>query len=149
MRGCHQRRHFQWIDDFTRGKIIGLRTAGLSLPQIAADTHMDASTVHRLWRTWLEQRNAVKLRGAGKARVTSAPSDRRKLWRTLESLVPRFCSMWLSLIPQLRRQSLKRCRTRATWKTEWRNFVFFCQTLSCFCLSRDSRRILVDTWRQI
>ncbi|KFM57473.1 Transposable element Tcb1 transposase, partial [Stegodyphus mimosarum] len=57
--------------------VIGLRRAGWSLRQITADTHMDASTVHRLWRTWLEQGNVVRRRGAGVARVTSARVDRR------------------------------------------------------------------------
>ncbi|KFM75199.1 Transposable element Tcb1 transposase, partial [Stegodyphus mimosarum] len=57
--------------------VIGLRRAGWALCQIAADTHMDASTVHRLWRTWLEEGNVRKRRGAGAARVTSACVDRR------------------------------------------------------------------------
>ncbi|KFM73537.1 hypothetical protein X975_09265, partial [Stegodyphus mimosarum] len=55
MPGRRQRRHFQQIDDFIRGMVIGLRRAGWSLRQIVADTHMDAITVHRLWRAWLEQ----------------------------------------------------------------------------------------------
>ncbi|KFM57547.1 Transposable element Tcb2 transposase, partial [Stegodyphus mimosarum] len=77
MPGRRQRRHFQQIDDFTRGMMIGLRRADWSLRQIAADTHMDTSTVHRLWRTWLQQGNVERRRGAGAARVTSARVDRR------------------------------------------------------------------------
>ena len=77
MPGRRQRNHFQQIDDFTRGMVIGLRRGGWSLRQIAADTHVDASTVHRLWRTWLEQGNVARLRGVGAARVTSARVDRR------------------------------------------------------------------------
>ncbi|KFM63617.1 Transposable element Tcb1 transposase, partial [Stegodyphus mimosarum] len=38
---------------------------------------MDASTMRRLWRTWLEQGNMGRRRGAGAARVTSARVDRR------------------------------------------------------------------------
>ncbi|KFM75983.1 hypothetical protein X975_12905, partial [Stegodyphus mimosarum] len=76
MPGHRQRRHFQHIDDFTRGVVIGLKRAGWSLREIAADTHMDASTVHRLWRTWLEQGNVGRRRGAGAARVTSERVDR-------------------------------------------------------------------------
>ncbi|KFM75679.1 hypothetical protein X975_19325, partial [Stegodyphus mimosarum] len=93
MPGRRQRRHFQQIEDFTMGMMIGLRRTGWSLSQIAADTHMDASTVHRLWRTWLEQGNVGRRRSGGAARVTSARVDRRKLWRSRKSLVPRFCSM--------------------------------------------------------
>ncbi|KFM68261.1 hypothetical protein X975_12410, partial [Stegodyphus mimosarum] len=76
MPGRRQRSH-QQIDDFTKGMVIGLRRESWSLRQIAADTHMDASTVHRLWRTWLEQRNVGKRRGADTASVTSACVDRR------------------------------------------------------------------------
>ncbi|KFM76112.1 hypothetical protein X975_01029, partial [Stegodyphus mimosarum] len=65
MPGRRQRRRFQQIDDFTRSMVIGLRRAGWSLRQIAADTHMDANTVHRLCRTWLEQGNVGRRRGAG------------------------------------------------------------------------------------
>ena len=77
MPGRPQRRHFQHIDDFTRGMVIGLRRGGWSIRQIAADTHMDASTVHRLCRRWLERGNVATLRGAGAARVTSDRLDRR------------------------------------------------------------------------
>ncbi|KFM68419.1 Transposable element Tc1 transposase, partial [Stegodyphus mimosarum] len=77
MPGSRQRRHFQQIDDFMRGMVIGLRRADWSLRQIAANTHMDTSMVHRLWRTWLEQGNVGRRRDAGAARVTSARLDRR------------------------------------------------------------------------
>ncbi|UYV68195.1 hypothetical protein LAZ67_5003346 [Cordylochernes scorpioides] len=47
--------------------------------QIAADTHLGASTVHRLWRRWLEQGNVAIYRNVGATRVTSARVDRRIL----------------------------------------------------------------------
>ncbi|KFM59781.1 hypothetical protein X975_08506, partial [Stegodyphus mimosarum] len=74
--------------------VIGLRKVGWSLRQIAADTDMGASTVHRLWRTRLEQGNVGRKRGA--VRVTSACLDRRIRRQAVgssKSLVPRFCSM--------------------------------------------------------
>lgn len=77
MPGCRQRRHFQQTDDFTRGMVIGLRRAGWSFREIAADTNLDVSTVHRLWRRWLAQGNVARSRGPGAARVTSAREDRR------------------------------------------------------------------------
>ncbi|UYV74366.1 hypothetical protein LAZ67_11003253 [Cordylochernes scorpioides] len=64
---------------FTRGMVIGLKRAGWSIRQIAADTHLGASTVHRLWRRWLEQGNMAIYRNAGATRVTSASVDRRIL----------------------------------------------------------------------
>ncbi|UYV68295.1 hypothetical protein LAZ67_5003731 [Cordylochernes scorpioides] len=44
-----------------------------------ADTHLGASTVHRLWRRWLEQGNVAIYRNVGATRVTSARVDRRIL----------------------------------------------------------------------
>ncbi|UYV79066.1 hypothetical protein LAZ67_17000982 [Cordylochernes scorpioides] len=46
---------------------------------LQADTHLGASTVHRLWRRWLEQGNVAIYRNVGATRVTSARVDRRIL----------------------------------------------------------------------
>ncbi|UYV66975.1 hypothetical protein LAZ67_4003507 [Cordylochernes scorpioides] len=59
--------------------VIGLKRAGWSIRQIAADTHLGASTVHRLWRRWSEQGNVAIYRNIGATRVTSARVDRRIL----------------------------------------------------------------------
>ncbi|UYV79433.1 hypothetical protein LAZ67_17002595 [Cordylochernes scorpioides] len=77
--GHRKRRQFKQTDAFTRGMVIGLKRAGWSIRQIAADTHLGASTVHRLWRRWLEQGNVAIYRNAGATRVTSARVDRRIL----------------------------------------------------------------------
>ncbi|UYV72023.1 Transposase, partial [Cordylochernes scorpioides] len=80
VRGGHRkRRQFKQTDAFTRGMVIGLKRAGWSIRQIAADTHLGASTVHRLWRRWLEQGNVAIYRNVGATRVTSARVDRRIL----------------------------------------------------------------------
>ncbi|UYV65195.1 hypothetical protein LAZ67_3003534, partial [Cordylochernes scorpioides] len=79
MPGHCKRRQFKQTDAFTRGMVIGLKRAGWSIRQIAADTHLGASTVHRLWRRWLEQGNVAIYRNAGATRVTSARVDRRIL----------------------------------------------------------------------
>ncbi|UYV84551.1 hypothetical protein LAZ67_X002594 [Cordylochernes scorpioides] len=79
MPGHRKRRQFKQTDAFTRGMVIGLKRAGWSIRQIAADTHLGASTVHRLWRRWLEQGNAAIYRNVGATRVTSARVDRRIL----------------------------------------------------------------------
>ena len=86
MPGRRQPRQFQQTDDFTRGMVIGLRRAGWSIRQISADSHLHASTVHRLWRRWLEQGNVARLRGAGTARVTLARVDRRICRQALVAL---------------------------------------------------------------
>ncbi|UYV77463.1 hypothetical protein LAZ67_15001095 [Cordylochernes scorpioides] len=79
MPGHRKRRQFKQTDAFTRGMVIGLKRAGWSIRQIAADTHLGASTVHRLWRRWLEQGNVAIYRNVGATRVTSAHVDRRIL----------------------------------------------------------------------
>ncbi|UYV63657.1 hypothetical protein LAZ67_2005199, partial [Cordylochernes scorpioides] len=79
MPGHCKRRQFKQRDAFTRGMVIGLKRAGWSIRQIAADTHLGASTVHRLWRRWLEQGNVAIYRNASATRVTSARVDRRIL----------------------------------------------------------------------
>ncbi|UYV83483.1 hypothetical protein LAZ67_23001165, partial [Cordylochernes scorpioides] len=50
----------------------------------------------------------------------------------------------LPLTPPNRRQRLEWCRARSTWMTEWHRVVFSDE--SRFCLSSDSRRVLV--WRR-
>ncbi|UYV63341.1 Transposase [Cordylochernes scorpioides] len=77
--GHRKWRQFKQTDAFTRGMVIGLKRAGWSIRQIAADTHLGASTVHRLWRRWLEQGNVAIYRNVGATRVTSARVDRRIL----------------------------------------------------------------------
>ncbi|UYV73133.1 hypothetical protein LAZ67_10001914 [Cordylochernes scorpioides] len=79
MPGHRKRRQFKQTDAFTRGMVIGLKRAGWSIRQIAADTNLDASTVHRLWRRLLEQGNVAINRNVGATRVTSARVDRRIL----------------------------------------------------------------------
>ncbi|UYV75691.1 K02A2.6-like [Cordylochernes scorpioides] len=83
MTGHRKRRQFKQTDAFTRGMVIGLKRAGWSIRQIAADTHLGASTVHRLWRRWLEQGNVAIYRNVGATRVTSARVD----WRILRQAV--------------------------------------------------------------
>ncbi|UYV63185.1 hypothetical protein LAZ67_2003377, partial [Cordylochernes scorpioides] len=78
MPGHRKRRQFKQTDAFTRGMVIGLKRAGWSIRQIAADTHLGASTVHRLWRRWLEQGTVAIYRNAGATRVTSARVDRHE-----------------------------------------------------------------------
>ncbi|UYV83546.1 K02A2.6-like [Cordylochernes scorpioides] len=79
MPGHRKRRQFKQTDAFTRGMVIGLKRAGWSIRQIAADTHLGASTVHRLWRRWLEQGNVAIYRNVGATRVKSARVDQRIL----------------------------------------------------------------------
>ncbi|UYV66649.1 K02A2.6-like, partial [Cordylochernes scorpioides] len=166
MPGYRKRRQFKQTDAFTRGLVIGLKRAGWSIRQIAADTHLGASTVHRLWRRWLEQGNVAIYRNVGATRVTSARVDRRIL-RQAVAAPQATCTAILQhvqdtldhsistrmecrplrrlpLTPPNRRQRLEWFRARSTWITEWHRVVF--SEESRFCLSSDSRRVRV--WRR-
>ncbi|UYV82024.1 hypothetical protein LAZ67_21000486 [Cordylochernes scorpioides] len=125
MPGHRKRRQFKQTDAFTRGMVIGLKRAGWSIRQIAADTHLGASTVHRLWRRWLEQGNVAIYRNVGATRVTSARVDRhtldhsistRTISRRLVANGLHSCRPLrrLPLTPPNRRQRLEWCRARST-----------------------------------
>ncbi|UYV64659.1 Transposase [Cordylochernes scorpioides] len=155
MPGHRKRRQFKQTDAFTKGMVIGLKRAGWSIRQIAADTHLGASTVHRLWRRWLEQGNVAIYRNVGATRVTSARVERhtldhsistRTISRRLVANGLHSCRPLrrLPLTPPNRRQRLEWCRARSTWMTEWHRVVFSDE--SRFCLSSDSRRVRV--WRR-
>ncbi|UYV74251.1 hypothetical protein LAZ67_11002616 [Cordylochernes scorpioides] len=144
MPGHRKRRQFKQTDAFTRGMVIGLKRAGWSIRQIAADTHLGASTAHRLWRRWLEQGNVAIYRNVGATSVTSARVDRhhsistRTISRRLVANGLHSCRPLrrLPLTPPNRRQRLEWCRARSTWMTEWHRVVFSDE--SRFCLSSDT-----------
>ncbi|UYV69936.1 hypothetical protein LAZ67_7001266 [Cordylochernes scorpioides] len=141
MPGHRKRRQFKQTDAFTRGMVIGLKRAGWSIRQIAADTHLGASTVHRLWRRWLEQGNVAIYRNVGATRVTSERVDpstssggpTSHLYRH-----PATCAR------HPRSFHLDQNHFPSTWMTEWHRVVFSDE--SRFCLSSDSRRVRV--WRR-
>ncbi|UYV76145.1 hypothetical protein LAZ67_13002839 [Cordylochernes scorpioides] len=160
MPGHRKRRQFKQTDAFTRGMVIGLKRAGWSIRQIAADTHLGASTVHRLWRRWLDQGNVAIYRNVAVAApqatctailqhvqdtldhsISTRTISRRLVANGLHSCRP---LRRLPLTPPNRRQRLEWCRARSTWMTEWHRVVFSDE--SRFCLSSDSRRVRV--WRR-
>ncbi|UYV68841.1 hypothetical protein LAZ67_6001229 [Cordylochernes scorpioides] len=61
---------------------VGLRF----ICQIAADIHLGASTLHRLWRRWLVKGNEIIYRNACAARGTSARMNRRILRQAVADL---------------------------------------------------------------
>ncbi|UYV81986.1 hypothetical protein LAZ67_21000298 [Cordylochernes scorpioides] len=134
--------------------VIGLKRAGWSIRQIAADTHLGASTVHRLWRRWLEQGNVAIYRNVGSTRVTSARVDRRILRQAVaapqatctailqhvqdtldhsistRTISRRLVANGLHSCRPLRRLPLtppnrhQRLESTSTWMTEWHRVVF-------------------------
>ncbi|UYV67574.1 ADCY1 [Cordylochernes scorpioides] len=156
MPGHRKRRQFKQTDAFTRGMVIGLKRAGWSIRQIAADTHLGASTVHRLWRRWLEQGNVAIYGNAGATRVTSARMDRRIL-RQAVAAPQATCTAILQHVQDTLDHSIS---TRTISRRLVANGLHSCCPLrrlpltppnrrqheSRFCLSSDSRRVRV--WRR-
>ncbi|UYV73395.1 hypothetical protein LAZ67_10003030, partial [Cordylochernes scorpioides] len=156
VRGHRKRRQFKQTDAFTRGMVIGLKRAGWSIRQIAADTHLGASTVHRLWRRWLEQGNVAIYRNVGATRVTSARVDRRIL-RQAVAAAQATCTAILQHVQDTLDHSIS---TRTISRRLVANGLHSCRPLrrlpltppnrrqheSRFCFSSDSRRVRV--WRR-
>ncbi|UYV80525.1 hypothetical protein LAZ67_19000466 [Cordylochernes scorpioides] len=156
MPGHRKRRQFKQTDAFTRGMVIGLKRAGWSIRQIAADTHLGASKVHRLWIRWLEQGNVAIYRNVGATRVTSARVDRRIL-RQAVAAPQATCTAILQHVQDTLDHSIS---TRTISRRLVANGLHSCHPLrrlpltppnrrqheSRFCLSSDSRRVRV--WRR-
>ncbi|GFX45807.1 transposable element Tc1 transposase [Trichonephila clavipes] len=65
---------FEQISEFERGKIVGLREAGLSYRAVAARVQRNSSTIMRVSKQWTDE---GRKSGSGPQNVTSAPDDRR------------------------------------------------------------------------
>ena len=71
-----QRAQYQQVSAFERGRMVGLRKAGLSCRDIAAHTGHAATTVMRVWNQWTEEGRTQRRAGTGLCNVTTARDDR-------------------------------------------------------------------------
>ncbi|PSN31409.1 hypothetical protein C0J52_25475 [Blattella germanica] len=160
-----ERAQYQQVSPFERGRLIGLREAGLSYRDIAARTGHAATTVMRVWN---EQRRAdIVPRNVTTARddrhlVRMAVTDRTdsstvlsRRWNTATGLgmsasTVRLLRAGLVARMPLRRFPLSRdhqrlklqwVRERRHWRAEWQNVVFSDE--SRFNMSYNDGRIRV------
>ncbi|GFV66461.1 transposable element Tc1 transposase [Trichonephila clavipes] len=68
---------FEQISEFERGRIVGLREAGLSYRAVAARVQRNGSTITRVSKQWTDEGRTARKSGSGPRNVTSAPDDRR------------------------------------------------------------------------
>ncbi|GFW36882.1 transposable element Tc1 transposase [Trichonephila clavipes] len=68
---------FEQISEFERGKIVGLREAGLSYRAVAARVQRNSSTIMRVSKQWTDEGRTARKSGSGPRNVMSAPDDRR------------------------------------------------------------------------
>ncbi|GFV02636.1 HTH_Tnp_Tc3_2 domain-containing protein [Trichonephila clavipes] len=71
------RRQYEQLTDFDRGRIIGLREAGWSNRRIAAATSVGAiAVVARCWQQWITEGRVYRRGGSGRPRNTNDREDR-------------------------------------------------------------------------
>ncbi|GFS59940.1 transposable element Tc1 transposase [Trichonephila clavipes] len=68
---------FEQISKFERGRIIGLREAGLSYHAVATRVQRNSSTIMRVSKQWMDEGLTAQKSGSGSRNVTSARDDRR------------------------------------------------------------------------
>ncbi|GFT68067.1 transposable element Tcb1 transposase [Trichonephila clavipes] len=134
------RRQYEQLADFDRGRIIGLREAGWSNRRIGRHLGRSDMVVARCWQQWITEGRVYRRGGHP---VPSRETIRRRLTEVgLRSRRPLRC---LPLTPHHRQCRLDFCRPRATWSvTDWRRVIFSDE--SRFSLSADDHRTRV--WRR-
>ncbi|GFW48352.1 HTH_Tnp_Tc3_2 domain-containing protein [Trichonephila clavipes] len=131
------RRQYEQLTDFDRGRIIGLREAGWSNRRIGRHLGRSDMVVARCWQQWITEGRVYRRGGAIKR------NHRRRL--TEVGLRSRRPLRRLPLTPHHRQCRLDFCRPRATWSvTDWRRVIFSDE--SRFSLSADDHRTRV--WRR-
>lgn len=71
-----KRAKFEQVSEFERGRIVGLREAGLSHGAVAARVQRNRSTIMRVWKLWTDEGRTARKSGSGPRNVTSARDDR-------------------------------------------------------------------------
>ncbi|GFV84918.1 transposable element Tc1 transposase [Trichonephila clavipes] len=72
-----RRLKFVQISEFERGRIVGLREAGLSYRAVAARVQRNSSTIMRVSKQWTDEGRTAEKSASGPQNVTSAREDRR------------------------------------------------------------------------
>ncbi|XP_066254330.1 uncharacterized protein [Euwallacea similis] len=70
-------RNFHQLSEFERGRIVGLREAGLSFREIATRLNRSVNTIVRCCQGWFEEGQTGRRTGTGRPRRTTERQDRR------------------------------------------------------------------------
>ncbi|GFU72053.1 transposable element Tcb1 transposase [Trichonephila clavipes] len=70
------RRQYEQLTDFDRGRIIGLREAGWSNRRIGRHLGQSDMVVARCWQQWITEGRVYRRRGSGRPRNTNDREDR-------------------------------------------------------------------------
>ncbi|GFU22487.1 transposable element Tc1 transposase [Trichonephila clavipes] len=174
MPGKRARRHFSQLNEFERGLIIGIKTAGWSTRRVAGQGDRSECAVRNCWAQWTREGTHVRKTGSRATRKTTRREDRRIVRQALVdptvtrstiradvgvAIVPQTISRHLSeanlkskrpfralpLTPEHRQLCLQWCQARSMWNvTDWQKVVFSDE--SQFVLGTDDNRVRV--WRR-
>jgi IS30 family transposase len=67
--------HIPQLSDFERGRIVGLRKAGLSVREIARRTGRFVRIIFRNHQAWTQEGRGHRARGTGRRRITTENQD--------------------------------------------------------------------------
>ncbi|GFX00510.1 transposable element Tcb2 transposase [Trichonephila clavipes] len=151
MPGKRARRHFSQLNEFERGLIIGMKTAGWSTRRVTGQVDRSECAVKNCWEQWTREGTQARKTGSGATRNTTKREDRRIVRQALVdptvtsspiradvgvAIVPETISRHLAeanlkskrpfralpLTPRLRQLRLQWCQARSIWNvTEWQN----------------------------
>ena len=68
--------NFRQLSDFERGRIVGMKEAGLSLREIGRRIGRNPVTIMRCWQSWSQEGRQHRRRGSGRPRKSNQRQDR-------------------------------------------------------------------------
>ncbi|GFT01629.1 transposable element Tcb1 transposase [Trichonephila clavipes] len=174
MPGKRARRHFSQLNEFQRGLIIEMKTAGWSTRRVAGQVDRSECAVRNCWEQWTREGTHERKTGSGATRKNTRREDRRIVRQALvdptetrstiradvgAAIVPQTISRHLAeanlkskrpfhallLTPKHRQLRLQWCQASSMWNvTDWQKVVFSDE--SRFVLGTDDNRVRV--WRR-
>ncbi|GFV33785.1 transposable element Tcb2 transposase [Trichonephila clavipes] len=75
MPGKRARRHFSQLNEFERGLIIGMKTAGWSTRRVARQVDRSECAVRNCWEQWTREGTHARKIGSGATRKTTRTED--------------------------------------------------------------------------
>ncbi|GFX26734.1 transposable element Tc1 transposase [Trichonephila clavipes] len=154
MPGKRARRHFSQLNEFERGLIIGMKTAGWLTRRVAGQVDRSECSIRNCWEQWTREGTHARKTGSGATRKTTRREDRRIVRQALVdptvtrstiradvcvAIVPQTISRHLaeanlkskrpfralSLTPEHWQLRLQWCQARSMWNvTDWQKVVF-------------------------
>ncbi|GFU92038.1 transposable element Tcb2 transposase [Trichonephila clavipes] len=147
------RRQYEQLTDFDRGRIIGLREAGWSNRRIGRHLGGSDMVVARCWQQWITEGRVYRRGGSGRPRNTNDREDRAIRRVATSAPTTSLASIQHHLPPSRHpvpsRETIRRRLTevglREPTVTDWRRVIFGDE--SRFSLSDDDHRTCLEAHR--